>query len=60
MKVKTKERIITAIAAIAFIAVFIATIMVSTFIMRAGVAIESEMPSMQKEIQDAKDFNLVK
>ena len=60
MNAKTKERIITAIATVIFVVMFVGMVVASAFLMRIGTAIESEMPSMQKEIQDAKDFNLAK
>lgn len=48
MKKKTKENILCAIAVALFCATLVVTIFLSAYLMRAGVAIESEMPSMQE------------
>lgn len=48
MKRETKKLLVDATALIALIAMFVLAVLFSGFIMRMGVAIESDMPSMQE------------
>lgn len=50
MKNKTKKLIIDTIALLLLCGMFIACVVLSGYIMRLGVAIESDMPSMSENL----------